>query len=140
MPHGGEPGLDDGLQALGQAAHIQVEGIENFREGIVGTGQELDMLPGAGVGALAPQAQAASRLGVDKLIAEGAPATGEAIVHLEAALAADRARRAFAGALDSRVPLLRRCHIQHVAVTIRRGPAHLDTLLQANHSSHTLGE
>jgi len=42
--------------------------------------------------------------------------------------------------LDSRVPLLRRCHIQHVPVTIRRGPAHLNSLLQANHSFHTLGE
>ena len=140
MPHGGEPGLDDGLQALGQPAHIQVEGVENFGEGTVGTGPELNMLPGAGVRALTPQAQAPPRIGVDEFIAERALAAGETVIDLETALPADRARRAFARILHGRVPLLRRCHIQHVPVTIRRGPAHLDALLQANHSFHTLGE
>ncbi len=98
------------------------------------------MLPGAGIGALAAQAETAPRVGVDQLIAESALAAGEAVVHLEAAFPVDRARGAFSGILDRRIPLLRRGHIQHVTVTIRRGPAHLDTLLQANHSSHTLGE
>ena len=140
VPHGGEPGLDDGLQAFGEPAHIQIEGVENFREGLVGPGPELNVLAGAGVRALTAQAQAAPRVGVDKFIAEGALAAGEAIIHFKTALPADRARRAFAGVLDSRVPLLRRCHIQHVPVTIRRGPAHLNALLQANHSFHTLGE